>query len=185
MYHSDFFLGKEGLRYCKGTCLGILSKVLQCQQPLWLVFPWCLFCRQVTGTEFYPARHFFFQHTSLVLICTRILYCGLSWSSLTSKFVLECQTLTYVKFCRYDGLLGCSSLQYQANSSPIVCTALALDNRNCCSGKQGPNTQHLPVNVCLRCLHWIRGSRPPCGRDRLHIMYLISFIFICIHCLAI
>ena len=35
-------------------CFLVVSVVLQCQQPLWLVFHWCPSCRQVTGPEFLP-----------------------------------------------------------------------------------------------------------------------------------
>ena len=44
-----------------------------------------------------------------------------------------CQTLTYIKSCKYDGLLGQGFLQYQANSFSIVCVVLALDSWDYCS----------------------------------------------------
>ena len=33
-------------------------------------------------------------------------------------------------------MLGCSSPQYRADSSPIVCVILVLDSWNYCSGEQ-------------------------------------------------
>ena len=47
-------------------------------------------------------------------------------------------------------MLGCwaiALLQYQADSSPIVFVALALDSWNYCCGEQGLTAQHLPLNV--------------------------------------
>ena len=43
-------------------------------------------------------------------------------------------------------MLGCSSPQYKADSSPIVCAVLGLDSWNYCSGEQA---QH-PNNFISR-----------------------------------
>ena len=57
-------------------------------------------------------------------------------------------------------LSGCGSPWYWANISPIVYVVLAVESWNYCSGVEA---QHLPLNVCLTWLHWMkrRGSGIP------------------------
>ena len=88
------------------------------------------------------------QHISLLQIGTRILCRLLSWALVSSELVGKCQTLTYTKFCRYFGLLGCSFLQYWVNSFHIVCMVLALDTWNYCSREQDPTAWSPILSVC-------------------------------------
>ena len=88
-----------------------------------------------------PAKHFF-QYISLLQIGTKILCSMLSYALVNSQLVCKCQTLTYVKSCRYVGLSGHSSPQKLANIFPIVCAVLALNSWNYCSGQQDPTAQH-------------------------------------------
>ena len=82
---------------------------------------------EATGSVFLPQPDTIFQHTSLLQIGTRIPYSMLSSASVSSQPVGNCQPLTYIKSCGYVGLLGHSSPQHQANSSPIVCVVIVLD----------------------------------------------------------
>ena len=92
------------------------SMVLWCLQPVWLVFPWCPFCRPVTGLESLPQPDIIFLHTSLLWISTRIPSNDLSQVSVSSFLVGNCQTLTYIRSCKYVGLMNLSYPQYWANS---------------------------------------------------------------------
>ena len=116
---------------------------LQHLQPWWLVFPWGLSYRQVTGPDI------IFQHASLLWIGIKIPFSELSWVSLSSLLVGKFQTLTFIKFCEYVGLSGHSSPRYQANSFPIVCAVLTRDSWNYCSGEQGLVFGHM-ASMSLR-----------------------------------
>ena len=88
-----------------------------------------------------PARHYFStyitmmdRHQDSVQACRAgPQWVGPLWVSVKHWLILS---LAYV------GLLGRSSPQYRADSSPIVCAVLALDSWNYCSGEQAqqPNT---------------------------------------------
>ena len=93
-----------------------------------------------------PAGHYF-QHISLLQIGTRILCSFLSWALVKSQLG-KCQTLTYIRSHKYVRLLGHHCPQYCANSFPVVCTVLALNNWNYCSGEQGKTDQYPLFNVC-------------------------------------
>ena len=133
---------------CVPKALLALSKLLQCTWLFWLVFSWCPSCMQMTRPEFLPIQTFFYLHH-----CYRwaqgIPYNKMSWVSMNSPLLGKCQTLTYAKPCRYVGLSGYSSPQHCANSSLIVSEVLVLDNRNYCSGENGPPAQHLPHKTSL------------------------------------
>ena len=159
--------------------------MLWCQQLLQLVLPWCPLDRQTTGPEILLQPDSIFQHISLLQSRTRILHSMLSLASVSSLLVGKCQTLTYVKSCRYVGLLGCNSSHYWVNSSPTACAVLAPDSWNYCFGGQGLTAQHLPLNICLRWLQWIRGSMLPCGRGSKHKLALPYLFFTYINCSAL
>ena len=91
----------------------------------WLVFPWCPSCRQATGLEFLPQPDIIFLLTLLLLIITRIPFNEVSCVSVSNHSVGKSQTITNIKFCKYAGVLGQSSPQYQANCFPIFCAVLA------------------------------------------------------------
>ena len=55
-------------------------------------------------------------------------------------------------------LLVHNSIHYWANNSPIVCVVSTLGSWNYCFGVECPTALYLHHNVCLRWLHWIRGS---------------------------
>ena len=93
---------------------------------------------------------YYFLHTSMLCISTRILFSMLSWASVHIQLASKFQTLTCIKSCRY--------------SFSIIHVVLALDSWHFCPGEQGPTAQHLPLIVCLIWLHWVRGRVPPCGR---------------------
>ena len=101
------------------------------------MFPWCLSCRLVTGPKFLPQPYIVFALTLLIMIGAGILF----WTSVSSHLIGKCQTLTYIKSCKYVGL-------YQVDSFPIVCVVVALDRWNYCSREQGPTAKHPLLSVC-------------------------------------
>ena len=66
------------------------------------MFPQCPSCRQVTGPKCLPQPDTIFQHTSLLQIGIRIPCSVLSQASVSNQLG-KCQTLIYVKACRYVG----------------------------------------------------------------------------------
>ena len=75
-----------------------------------------------------PARHYCFQHISLLQIGTRILCSMLYWALVSNQLGDKFQTLIYISVCENIRLSGHSSPQYPANSFPTVCAVLALDS---------------------------------------------------------
>ena len=71
---------------------------------------------------------------------------------------------------------SCSQKIWLKQDPPV----LALHSCNYCCVEQGSTTLHHPHNVCLKLLHWIRGSVPPCGKV-VNIRWK-HLIFIYIHC---
>ena len=105
---SDLFLDKESFSIAKTYIyLGILLDAAVSTE-LCLAFVWCPCSRQVTRPDFLPQPDTSFQNKSLLQIVTWIPYM-LSWASVSIQLVGRCQTLAYVKPCRYVRLLGHSS----------------------------------------------------------------------------
>ena len=77
-----------------GSLLG-----LQLLQPLWLVFPWCPSCMQVTGLEFVHWLDTIFPLTLLLWISTRTPYSVPCRASVSRSSLGKCQTLTYIQSC--------------------------------------------------------------------------------------
>ena len=141
-------------------CLPVPSIELQCLQLWWLVFPWCPSCRQVTGLEFPLQPDIIFILTSLLQIDTRIPFDMFSWVSVSSHLVARCETLTFIKSCKYIGLSGHSSLQYLANSFPNVCAVLTLDIWNYYSEEQDLTAQHPFLSLCHRATYMPASPQP-------------------------
>ena len=125
------------------------SRGLQCQQLFQLVFSRCSSCRQVTGPEFYPARHYFSTYiTTMVLalgFCSLHCY-GPQW--VVTLFV----SFKHWLVLSVMGVLGCLAIALPSTEQiifPIVCVVLVPQSWNYCFGEEGPTTQDLPLIVCL------------------------------------
>ena len=123
---NNFTFGKESFRSCKCTHLPLCSKMLQCL----FISGWCYLLLSILQADDWDRVLLqldkIFQHMSLLKMGTRIQYGVLSFALVSSQLGGKCQTLIYIKSCRYIGLSGHSSPQNWVNSSPIVCVVLAL-----------------------------------------------------------
>ena len=146
------------------VCLPVLSEVLQCIVFVAGVLPVSILPAGDWARVSTPSRHYFSTYITNMDKHQDSGQCTVL-ASVSSHVVGNYQTLTYVKSCRYVGLLGHSFPQYWASRSPIVYVVLALDSGNYCSGEQGPTAQHLYFIVCFIWLHWINGSVPLHSRE--------------------
>ena len=103
-----------------------------------------------------PARHCFSpyittvdQHQDSVTV--------LCWASVSRSSLGKCQTLTYIQFCICQAVALPSTGKYFPNClCSISTTQLEL-----LLWRAGLTAHHLPLNVCLAWLHWLRGSGTP------------------------
>ena len=158
---SKMFSWVRGLWGFENAHLLIPFAVLQCLQLWWLVFPWCLSCRKVTGPEFLPQP--------VIIFCLPNCYRDApGFHSISRPGSQRVVTLLvgikhwpiHKKSCNYVGLLGHTSPQYWACSFPIVCAVLALGSWNYCPWEQGMTSQH-PQRLLIW-HHWVRGCGIPC-----------------------
>ena len=152
--------------------LGI-AKAYWCWQLWQLVFPWCPYCRLVTGPELLPQPYIIFLLTSILPTSTRNPFNKLSWVSLNSHLGGEFQTLTHKKSWRYVGLSGDSSPSTEQNSFPIFCAVSPLASLNYCCRDQGLIAQHPLLNVCPYCFIelWAAGLPEVCHCNSCHALY--------------
>ena len=101
-------------------------------------------------TLLFPLYYYYGSALGLYIVC----YAGPQWVGLLMVGVKHWLIFSHA----HVGLSGHRSPQYWGNSSQSVCAVLALDSWKYCSGEQA---QHLPLNVCLEWLHWLRGSGIP------------------------